>query len=85
MRLFGETKRTIESLIEIKETGISIERFERITKKENFQIVEKTHFLINPNYEIKFGLNPKTQFGLISAIPFVRNFFTTAVYYLIKK
>ena len=85
LKMFGETDRTIESLVEIKETGISIERFERILKNESYSIVEKRHFLINPNYEIKFGLKPKKQFGLISSIPYLRNFFTTAVYYLIKK
>ncbi len=85
LKLFGESEKTIDALIEIKETGISIERFERILKTENYKVVEKTHFLINPNYEIKFGLKPKKQFAVISTIPFLRNYFTTAVYYLIKK
>ena len=85
LKLFGEMPQTIESLIEIKETGISIERFERISKKENYQIVKKTHFFINPNYDIKFGLKPRVQLKFVSAIPYFRNFFTTAVYYLLKK
>ena len=85
LKLFGENDATIASLVEIKETGISIERFERILKTENYRTVQKTHYFINPNYEIKFGLKPRVQVGLISAIPWVRNFFTTAVYYLIKK
>lgn len=85
LKLFGENEKSIEALLEIKETGISIERFERICKKENYNIASKTHFFINPNYEAKFGLKPRTQFPIISAIPFIRNFFTTAVYYLLTK
>ena len=85
LKLFGENERTIESLLEIKQTGISLERFERIVKKENYKIVAKTHFLFNPNYEVKFGLKPKKQFVLISAMPYLRNFFTSAGYYLLKK
>jgi len=85
LKLLGETDNTIEALLEIKQTGISLERFERILKNENYAIVEKTFFLFNPNYEVKFGLKPRKQLAIVSAIPFVRNFFTTAAYYLIKK
>jgi SAM-dependent methyltransferase len=76
-------KEDVPSFMEIKETGISIERFERIVKETGYKTVTKTHYLINPIYEYKFGWKPKQQFGLISQIPFLRNFFTTCVYYLI--
>lgn len=85
LKLFCESKAAIDDLLEIKETGISIERFERILEKENWHIDKKTFFFINPNYEIKFGLKPRNAFGFISAIPVLRNFFTTACYYLISK
>ncbi|MEM1318703.1 MAG: class I SAM-dependent methyltransferase [Bacteroidota bacterium] len=83
LRLFGETPRNIESLMEIKETGISIERFESIAKR-NYQIIRKTFFLINPIYKYKFKLQPREQWGWVASLPFLRNFFTTAVYYLIE-
>ena len=70
---------------EIKETGISIERFERISRNTGFNILCTTHYLLNPIYEFKFGMKPKTQYGFIKAIPWVRNFFTSCVYYLIQK
>ncbi|MFK7950669.1 MAG: class I SAM-dependent methyltransferase [Saprospiraceae bacterium] len=72
-------------LIEIKETGISIERFRRIVKTENYKIDKEVMYLFNPNYDIKFGLNPKEQIGIVKAIPFFRNFLTTCCYYLISK
>jgi SAM-dependent methyltransferase len=84
LKAFGERADTIEVLCEIKTTGISIERFEKIVKGNDFVIEKKTHYLINPIYKFKFGWAPRQQFKWISNIPFFRNFATTCVYYLIK-
>lgn len=84
LKTFGETPGTIDALLEIKETGISIERFERILKQENYKIDKRVFYFINPNYETKFGLKPRKLTGLIAAIPWVRNFFTTAMYYVVS-
>ena len=73
------------AFLEIKETGISIERFEKIAKTASYNIINNTHYLINPIYEYKFGWKPKKQVGIIKSIPWVRNFFTTCVYYLVQK
>jgi len=75
----------VEGLLDIKATGISIDRFERILKKENYLINKRTFFLINPNYQTKFGIKPREQAKLIASIPWFRNFFTTAAYYVISK
>ena len=85
LKLFGERESTIESLKEIKDTGISIERFERIVKTEKYKLLRKQFFLINPIYSYKFNMKVRKQFGFISVIPWVRNFWTTAVYYLLEK
>ena len=77
----GEKQTTVNALIEIKETGISIDRFENILKKLDYKIKKKTYFLVNPNYEIKFKLKSKPLPNLIN-IPYFRDFFTTAVYCL---
>jgi SAM-dependent methyltransferase len=84
MRLFHESSDTIRGLLEVKETGISLERFERILKKNGYLIEDRTLFFINPNYEIKFKLNPRRQNRIVASIPWVRNFFTTAAYYLVS-
>jgi len=76
-------KEDIPSLMEIRDTGISIERFEKICKKNEYKIKDATHYLINPIYEWKFKLKPVTQGKIIKALPFIRNFLTTCVYYLI--
>lgn len=85
LKLGKEKDYKIEELQEIKETGISLERFEKIVKTSNFEIQKQKHFLINPIYKYKFGLKPRTQLGLINHIPYLRNFLTTCGYYVISK
>ena len=85
LKMFGENEGTIKELMEIKATGISIERFRRILTTENYTIDKEVFYLFNPNYETKFGLKPRRQNRLISSIPWIRNFFTTAMYYVVSK
>jgi SAM-dependent methyltransferase len=77
-------KEPVADLLEIRETRISIEKFERISREAGYSILTKEHYLINPIYQWKFGWKPRVQFRLIRWIPYVRNFFTTCVYYLIR-
>jgi len=81
--LLKSFKEDADAFMEIKETGISIERFEKIVDETGFKVVNKTHYLINPIYEFKFNVKAKVQLPLISNIKYVSNFFTTCVYYLI--
>lgn len=85
LKSFKESPNQIKEMLEIKETGLSIERFEKLSKMNGYNIVKNNHYLINPVYKYKFGLKPRLQFSLIKAIPFLRNFLTTGVYYLISK
>lgn len=84
LKLSGEYDEVITELLEIKDTGISIERFERIVRKNGYTIPLKKFYLINPIYQYKFGFRPREQFSLVSKIPYVRDFVTTCVYYLIR-
>ncbi len=70
-------------MVEIKETGISIERFQRILIQTGYRIIGKQHWMLNPVYQYKFGWKPIRQFSLISSLPFIRNFLTTGVYYIV--
>ena len=84
LKLFKEKDHVVNDLLEIKDTGISIERFEKIVKKTNYKVVDKIHYLFNPIYEYKFNIKPKKQNKLVSKIPYLRDYFTTCVYYIIK-
>ena len=77
-------KENVDEMMEIRETKISIEKFQHICKQTGYEIVNKQFYFLNPIYQWKFGWKPRKQIGLISSIPWVRNFFTTCVYYLIK-
>lgn len=74
----------VQEMVEIKETGISIERFQKIVKTTGYKVLNKKHFLLNPIYQYKFGWKPKEQFAIVQAVPWVRNFFTSCVYYIIQ-
>ncbi|MPM41431.1 Ubiquinone biosynthesis O-methyltransferase [bioreactor metagenome] len=80
----GEQQKTIDDLLEIKETGISIERFQRILRKENYTILKRVLYFINPNYEIKFHLKPRRMLPVLRSIPFFRNYYITAGYYVVS-
>jgi SAM-dependent methyltransferase len=73
-----------DGLINIKETGISIERFEKIVKKADYKIIDKEYFVINPIYKYKFNMKVRKQSKIIGSIPYLRNFLTTSVFYLIQ-
>jgi len=85
LKLGGESERSQQGLLEIKDTGISIERFERIIRKSGFMISRRKFWLLNPIYQYKFGKGPFSQFRVVSAVPVVRNFLTTAAYYIVSR
>ena len=83
LKLMGEDNGMIEAMMEVKDTGITIERFEKIVRNSGLKVLNKQHYLINPIYKYKFGLKPRKQIGLITHLPFIRNFLTTCVYYTV--
>ncbi|NDW18323.1 class I SAM-dependent methyltransferase [Dysgonomonas sp. 216] len=82
---FKENKGTIDELISIKECGITIEQFRKYSKTNGYDIVNERLYFINPHYEIKFKLKPRKLSLVIGKIPFIRNFFTTGCFFLIKQ
>jgi SAM-dependent methyltransferase len=70
-------------LMEVYDTRISIEKFERLARRNGYTTIGKKHFLIAPIYRYKFRLREREQPIVIRNIPYLRNLFTTAVYYLI--
>ena len=85
LKMFGENDGKIAGLLEIKDTGISLDRFERLVVKNGYVKLKRVLYLINPNYEVKFGLRPRKLGGAFEKIPYFRNFIATCGYYLIAK
>jgi SAM-dependent methyltransferase len=83
LKLLGSSENEIKGLLNLADTGISIHRFKKIIRCENYVVIKKTHWLFNPNYQIKFGLKPRKVFGIFQT-PWVQDYYTTAVYYLLR-
>jgi len=73
----------VADLLEVRDTGISIEDFEKMVHQTRYKVLHKKLYIINPIYKYKFGWKAKEQFPVLRDIPYIRNFFTTCVYYLI--
>lgn len=81
--LLKKCKESVNELLEIRDTRITIERFEKIVAQKGYAISNKLHYLVNPIYEWKFGWQAKPQLPVIKNIPYFRNYVTTCVFYLI--
>ena len=84
LKAFNQNESAINDLLEIKETRITIEQFEKILNNEGYVIDKKAFYFINPNYEIKFGLKPRKAWSVIASTPLLRNFLITTNYYLVS-
>lgn len=83
LKRFGETAPTINALMEIRDTRLSIQRFHQLVAKNKYKFSCKEYYLINPNYEIKFKLKSR-KLPFILTIPYIRDFFTTAFYCVLE-
>ena len=81
---FKEPSATIQELNDLKTTGVSIERWQRLLKKQGYSIAKKTSYLINPHYQTKFGFTPRKCIAPFSKFYFLRNFFITSCYYIVQ-
>ena len=84
-RVAREDGNTVDELLFIKQCATSIELFESAARKSGFKILDRRLWLVNPHYLQKFGLRPRKLCRLLSAIPYVRNLFSTSCFYLLKK
>jgi SAM-dependent methyltransferase len=83
LKLAGEKETTIEELLEIKDTGISIGQFEKYCHLNDLSVCKSRFFFTNPIYKLKFGLPVLTFPNILGKIPFIRNFYITAAYYIV--
>ena len=85
LRRLGERPETVEALLEIKETGISIERFERIVADTGYRSRSGRLYLVNPMYRYRYGLEPREQARVVAGVPGLRDVLTTSAYYLLAR
>lgn len=80
----GESPEAIAEFLEIKRTATPIELFERLVRHSGMQRIDCRLWLVNPHYEAKFGLRPRRLPSIPGSIPWLRNFYTTSCFYLLK-
>lgn len=85
LMLFGESEDCIGELMSIKRTRTTIEGFEMRLDGAGLVNVHRSLWLVNPHYEIKFGLKPRKLAKIISGLPYLRNWFSTSCEYVLKK
>lgn len=83
IKAFGDGG-AVSQLLDIKQTGLSIEKFERLLGQTTLTIEHRLLWFINPHYHTKFGLTPRRLSPLIARLPYLRNFFTTTCFYILR-
>lgn len=79
---FGESVPCIEELLSIKRSRVTIEKFESLCRKLEYQVLDRTLWFINPHYKVKFNI-PAIKLKLCKHIPYLRNLFSTSCFYII--
>lgn len=82
--LFKEEQHQIDELLSIKRSKMTIEGFEELCRKEGFEICDRTLWFISPHYKAKFNLRPAKLWKWVGSIPYIRNFFSTSCFYILK-
>lgn len=85
LKLHGENEGTITELLDIKHTKCTIEMFQNLAEKAGYQISDRQLYFINPHYQVKFGLVPRKLNRIVAQIPYLRNFFSTSCFYILKR
>lgn len=83
--LTGERDQVINELLDLHETRVTVEYFEKLVKSSELRINDLRLYLINPNYEIKFKLKPIILNNFFKQIKYLRNFYCTTCYSLLSK
>ena len=81
----GESDDCLRELLSIRETRTTVESFERLVGSSGLTIADRSLFLINPHYKVKFGLPPCRLPRWLSALPYLRNFLSSSCWYLLQK
>ncbi len=83
--LTGERKAVIDELVDLRKSKVTLEYFQKLVARNLLNIVDLRLYLINPNYEIKFKLKPVILNKFFMKIRYVRNFYSTTCYSVLRK
>jgi ubiquinone/menaquinone biosynthesis C-methylase UbiE len=82
---FGERPSTVKSLLNnVYDCRITLQGFKRMTSRIQLTVLDQKLYFINPNYEVKFKLKPRT-IPILLNIPYFRDFYITTSYFILGK
>ncbi|MBR6015683.1 MAG: SAM-dependent methyltransferase, partial [Prevotella sp.] len=84
VRACGNGDACVNELLSIKRARMSIEHFERLSRACGYTVARRTLWFINPHYQQKFGLKPRRLNAFLSSLKYIRNFYTTSAFYLLR-
>ena len=84
LRSLGEKDRCVNELIDIKRCGVTVESFEQLLEQTSYDVIERQLWLVNPHYEVKFGLTPRRLPRFLEEMPYLRNFISSSCFYILK-
>ena len=85
LQLCGESEECRKELLDIKRTRMTIERFEHLLAMNKCALIHRCLWFINPHYKRKFSLKPRKLSQPIARLAYVRNFVSTACFYVTQK
>ena len=80
----GESQSLVNELCSIRRSKMPIEKFEKLIQEADMHFCKRTLWIINPHYKQKFHLLPLREIFPLNMIPYLRNFYTTAAWYILK-
>lgn len=84
LHLCGEPECTVEELLSIRRAGTSIESFEALCRSTGLAILDRTLWLINPHYKVKFSLRPRLLPQSLSTSRWLRNHLSSSCFYILS-
>ena len=84
IRLAGESEACLDELMSIRSTRATIEAFERLVGQQGLAVRDRTLYLVNPHYRVKFGLKPRRLARPLSGIPWLRDFLCSSCFYILQ-
>ncbi len=84
LRRAGESEHIVNELESIRDTRMTIERFEQLCEESDLRVRERTLWLFNPIYAMKFGLTARALPKPLAVVRGLRNLYTTAAYYIVE-
>ena len=63
---------------------MTVESFEALCMAGGYKILDRTLWLVSPHYKVKFNLTPRRLCNCIGRIPYLRNYFSTACFYIVS-